>query len=82
MEQKDFIFDPVRDLQDVDQFGFVDLNEAIANGVVPSDLNVNEETFNGIEDPRSIIGKPMDTFEAYRMASYIAEHGKADVPAS
>lgn len=69
-------YDKKRDIQDVSQFGYVDLVESVKNGVVPANLQVQDAKFNGIEDPRSIIGKPSDTFEAYKMASFIAERGR------
>ena len=31
-------FDPKRDIHDVDQFGFIDLIECLANGEVPSSI--------------------------------------------
>lgn len=70
------VFNPVKDIQDVDQFGFVDLIQVVSNGVVPSALKIEDTAFNNIEDPASIIGKPRDTFEALAMASIISERGR------
>lgn len=64
------------DICDVDQYGFVDLVECLSNGVVPSSISNTEADYNDIEDPASILGKPRDVFEAYKMADYIKEHGK------
>ena len=68
-------FDPNRDIKKVDQFGFVDLNECLANGEVPSEIADSEDQYNGIEDPAEILGKPADVFDAYRMGDYIKETG-------
>lgn len=78
MVQGDFLFDKKRDLQDVDQMGYVNLHDAVKNGVIPSNLSFDESSYNDIEDPRSILGKPRDKFEAMQMAHVVAERGKAD----
>lgn len=70
-------YDELRDVAPVDQFGFVDLNECLANGEVPATIADSEDAYNGIEDPSSIIGKPRDIFEAFSMQDYIKERGIA-----
>lgn len=50
----------------VSQIGFVNLRVAMASGSVPADLSGTENATNGIDDPRSIIGKPDDVFSAMR----------------
>lgn len=57
-------YDPIKDLQEVDQFGFINLREAVANGVIPASAQVTEDSYNEIEDLNSIVGKPSDIFEA------------------
>lgn len=74
---KECKYDELRDVAPVDQFGFVNLNECLANGEVPATIADSEDTYNGIEDPSSIIGKPRDIFEAYSMQDYIKERGNA-----
>ena len=64
-------YNPVKDLKEVDQFGFVDLVEATVNGVVESYVSDTEASYNGIEDPSTILGKPSDVFEAARMQDSI-----------
>lgn len=64
-------FDPARDLCAVSQTGFIDLKSAFETGVVPSVTADSESDYNGIEDPRSILGKPSDVFEAMEMQSHI-----------
>lgn len=71
-------YNEVCDLAPVDQFGFVDLNECLANGEVPSTVSNTEDAYNGIEDPSEILGKPSDVFDAYRMQDYVKSVGKKD----
>lgn len=68
-------FDKVKDMQEVDQFGFVDLPKAYSQGVVSSDLKVETGKMNGIEHPESIFGKPSDEFDAIRMNQVVRERG-------
>lgn len=68
-------FDKVKDMQEVDQFGYVNLGEAYANGVVQGNLNPDVSEFNGIEHPESIIGKPSDEFDAIAMTKTVRERG-------
>lgn len=64
MEVKECMFDPVKDLTPVDQFGFVDLKVALAESVVPSQMPGADSDYNGIDDPGQVLGKPSDIFEA------------------
>lgn len=68
-------FNPEKDIKDVDQFGFVDLNDCLANNEVPASIADSDDQYNGIDDPAEILGKPSDVFEAYRMGDYIKENG-------
>lgn len=58
------LFNPDIDEADVDQFGFIDMREAIANNVIVGNADINQQSFNNIEDPSTIIGKPRDVFDA------------------
>lgn len=58
------LYDPVRDLAPVDQFGFIELKSALAESVVPSQLPDSESDYNGIDEPDKVLGKPRDIFEA------------------
>lgn len=60
----------------VEQYGFINLAEVIANGAIPSSVSNTEMEYNDIEDPASILGKPHDVFEAYRMMDHIKTAGK------
>lgn len=57
-------FDPVRDLAPVEQFGFIELKDALANSIVPSQMPESETDYNGIDEPDKVLGKPRDIFEA------------------
>lgn len=57
-------FDPVRDQNPVEQFGFIDLKTALESSVVPSQMPGSEEDYNGIDDPSKVLGSPRDVFEA------------------
>lgn len=58
------LFDPVRDIAPVEQFGFIDLKTALESSVVPSQMPESDTDYNGMEDPEQILGKPHDVFEA------------------
>lgn len=70
------VYNEVCDNFAVEQYGFVDLCEVISNGAVPTFLSDTEVEYNDIEDPASILGKPHDVFEAYRMQDYVKSAGK------
>lgn len=71
---------PIGDLHMVEQFAAVDLRVAAATGIVPGDASITEASYNGIENPASMLGKPDDVFAAYRMQGYIQSAG-AEAPA-
>lgn len=75
MIQTNIVYNEERDNNPVDQYGFVNLVESIKNGVVPSSISNTEAEYNDIEDPASILGKPRDVFEAYRMQDYVKTAG-------
>lgn len=72
-------YNDIVDIKEVDQFGFIDLNECMANGQVPSSVSNTEDEYNDIIDPSSILGKPHDVFEAYRMQDYVKSVGKTKI---
>lgn len=67
MEQVSLNYDPVKDIAEVDQFGFVNITNAFKNGYVPGSNASVHVDFDHAEDPSAIVGKPSDVFEAYRM---------------
>ena len=72
----------MKDIHPVDQFGFIDLIECLANGEVPATVADSDDQYNGIEDPGEIFGKPSDVFEAYKMGDYIKSVGTVKDTAS
>lgn len=66
-----------RDLYQVSQFGYLDIAEAYRTGAVNGSLEGYDASINGIEDPASIMGKPSDIFEAYRMHDAIQKYSAA-----
>lgn len=76
MYQKNLVYDKKRDIQEVDQFGFVDLVKSFQNGYVQPDLQVDANGFNNIDDPSTILGRPHDAFEAMRMQDLIVANAK------
>ena len=64
-------YNPVRDVQAVEQFGFIDLVSANATSSIPSDLSLIELQYNEIDDPRSIGGRPADIFDAMQISKAI-----------
>lgn len=67
-------YNPVRDIQAVEQHGYLDLTAANAAGSVPSNLQGSEGLSNGIEDPNSIGARPRDIFEANQAARAISDY--------
>lgn len=56
-------FDSVKDVMEVDQFGFVDLREVMETGVVPSDSSVQDSEYLDQDDPTEVNGRPSSPFE-------------------
>lgn len=76
MECKNCIYNEKTDNHEVDQFGYVNLAESLEKGIVPSEIADSEPSYNDIEDPSTIYGKPHDVFEAYSMKDYALRTGK------
>lgn len=74
-------FDPVRDITPVDQVGYIDLKFALANSCVPSQLPGSDLDYNGVDDPKAILGTPSDIFEAVDMQD-AAEAAASDANSS
>lgn len=65
------MFNPIKDKTPVSSTGFVDLQSAMVNSAVPSQIPGTDDDYNGIDDPASILGKPSDVFEAMDMQKHI-----------
>ena len=68
-------YNPEKDIQQVDDFGYVDLVDVMAKGEVPGDIGIDESLYNDIDDPSTIFGKPYDNFSALRMMDEIKAAG-------
>jgi|BioPla2DNA2_1021312.scaffolds.fasta_scaffold09119_7 hypothetical protein len=74
-----FEFSKDRDVQEVDQFGFVDINQSLSNGYVPSELSFEDSAFDGINIPDAVLDRPADVFDAMRMQDVLIDGVKNDV---
>lgn len=71
---QDCSYDPAKDIQPVDQFGFVDIVKANANSAIEDPIQIVDERYNGIEDPRSIGARPADEFEEMQANKVIVSY--------
>ncbi len=71
-------FNPIKDIREVNDIGYIDLATVLKSGIVPSNLDESQIQYNGIEEPSSIIGSPSDVFEAYRMTNDIISSASAE----
>lgn len=56
-------YDKRRDRFEVSQTGFLNLNEAFLNHAVPADFAQDDVSYDDVDDPSKVIGKPKDAFE-------------------
>lgn len=68
---RDCKYDAEKDIQSVDNVGWIDLGEAIKNGYVPGSIDADEMAYNEIEDPASMMNYASDVFELMRQGDYI-----------
>lgn len=73
-------FNPERDVQAVEQFGFVDLVSALANNCIPSDAVGVDSKFNGIDEPGSIMNRARDVFDAAHLERTIRDYKQPATP--
>lgn len=66
-------FNPEVDLQEVDQFGFIDLAEAYEKGIVPGAVDLTDDQFNGVQNPGTLISHAQDVFDGLRKAEYVKQ---------
>lgn len=75
---KEVAYDPKKDMEPVNQTGWINLYDAYETHTIPSIIDDNEVSYNEIDNPAEILGKPSDIFEATRMSSYINEVGRKE----
>lgn len=68
---RNYDFDPNRDLQEVEQFGFVNLAQSFDKGIIPGGVDLTEQDFNGVNNPGSLIPRSMDVFDGLRKRDYV-----------
>lgn len=56
-------YDKRRDRFEVSQSGFLDLCQAFEHNSVPADFAQDDASYNDVEDPSKVIGRPKDGFE-------------------
>ena len=66
-------------MNNVDQFGFVNIYDALATGNISGAITAGETQFDSSENfsPKAIIGKATDFFEACEMSDTIKEAAAA-----
>lgn len=74
MRIKGFKRNPRATKKAVDQFGFVDVVKILTTNSLPAMETDGSNTYNGIDDPSSILGKPHDVFEAMAMQQAIKDY--------
>lgn len=74
MKYSKFYFNSRKNKKAVDPFGFVDIVKVIHSNTLPATEADGANTYNGIDDPGSILGKPHDIFEAMHMQSAINDY--------
>lgn len=81
---KNWSYNPDFDIQEVDQFGFVDLRDAYERGTIPGDMSFEQVEFNEVGEPSVLIPKSDDVFDKLRKAQYVRERLSevSDSPAS
>lgn len=67
-------YNPLTDVAEVSQNGFVDLVTAFANNSIPSNIEGVEENFNNIEEPGNILRKPKDVFDAMQLRQTLSDY--------
>lgn len=70
-------FDKSRDLGETSQTGFVDLCDLLKNHILPGNLDVNSASYNDIEDPQAVFGRPSDPLEALTMGKTLEARARA-----
>lgn len=68
---KRFRYNKCVDRSEVDQFGFVNLNEAFEKGIIPANAGTTDESFNGVAAPGILLPRSQDVFEALRKTNYV-----------
>lgn len=80
--KQDCHYNPDRDITPVDPEGVVNLKDAFVNGLIPDDVSVGDAEFDNNDNPRSIIGRPSNEFDAIHLKQTLQDiASKASEPA-
>lgn len=66
-----YSYNPAVDRSEVDQFGFVNLNEAFEKGIIPANAGMIDESFNGVAAPGILLPHAQDVFDSLRQTNYV-----------
>lgn len=67
-------FNPICDIAEVDQIGFVDLSEAYANNTVPTVVGDDDLHYNNISDPGASMDFPKDVFDVMHQNQTVKDY--------
>lgn len=67
-------YDPVRDISPVSPDDSLDLHEAFISGFVPNEAAISDSDYQNVDDPKSIIGRPANEFEAIHMVQTLKSY--------
>lgn len=62
--ETNFDFDPVKDLAEVDQYGYIDIYKAFETNTIEAGVVTDGEGYNNYVSVDQIGGKPSDIFES------------------
>lgn len=77
MIQDNITYNPDRDIKPVSPDGWLDLKKAFTDGVVPGNLDFDDDEGNGLDDPATIGESPRDVFQAQRYKSALVNKAKS-----
>lgn len=82
MYQENLHYDSVRDVMPVQPYGFIDLRKALETKHIPADASAVPASFNGIDEPAAVLGRPADAFDSLAMQETIRNYKPANAPAN
>lgn len=65
-----YIFDKERDLERVDQVGYLNIGDAFKNGTISGDFAFTDEEYNRAS-PADMMHRPDDIFASYRQRDMV-----------
>lgn len=69
-----YLFNPLRDIKQVESGLAVDITDALNTGVVKDTTYV--EDYNGIQEPAAIVGRISDRFDAIEASRVVHKYGR------